>query len=328
MKAASKGRKGLMQLPVTDYMEPTSKTTNGKDERLANGLGWFSIGLGLAEMMAPGKFAGLIGVSDDDSTRNLLRFYGMREFAAGVGILSRPQPEAWMWGRVAGDMLDLASLASAMKSSQTNRGKAATATAAVLGVTALDVLCATQLSRKAQHSAEWLSSPIQVTKIITINRSVEDVYQFFRNLENLPTFMDHLESVQMTEENRSHWKAKAPAGMTVEWDAEMLDESNKRIAWRSLEGSDIDNSGSVNFEQGPRGRGTILRVELDYSAPGGKLASALAKLFGEEPGQQIDDDLRRLKQILETGEVVKSDTSIHRGMHPAQPAEQIPVPGA
>ncbi|MGI9075193.1 MAG: SRPBCC family protein [Bryobacteraceae bacterium] len=132
--------------------------------------------------------------------------------------------------------------------------------------------------------------------------------------------MKHLESVQVTGENRSHWKATGPGGKTVEWDAEIVDDQpNARIVWRSLEGSDIDNSGSVQFERAPGGRGTLVRVELQYSPPGGVISATLAKLFGEEPGQQVDDDLRAFKQVLETGEVAKSDASIHRGMHAAQP---------
>src|SRR3954453_12298862 len=100
-------------------------SANGKQERLANGLGWFSVGLGLAEIAAPGKVAELIGIRDEDRTRSLLRFYGMREVAAGLGILTQSQPTGWMWGRVAGDMLDLATLASAMNSDVNDKSRVA-----------------------------------------------------------------------------------------------------------------------------------------------------------------------------------------------------------
>jgi uncharacterized membrane protein len=304
---------------------PSHETGNGSEGRLANGLGWFSIGLGLAELAAPRRVAEMIGVSDDDGTRSLLRFYGMRELAAGVGILSGNQPTGWMWGRVAGDMLDLASLASAMKSGQNDNRKLATATAAVIGVTALDVICAQQLSRRSEQNGKAAEPrAVHVIRLTTINRPVEEVYRFWRDFQNLPKFMHHLESVEMTGERRSHWKAKAPAGM--EWDAEIVEDvPNSRIAWQSLEGSDISNRGFVDFYRATGDRGTIVKVEVDYSPPGGRLSSMLAKLTGEEPGQQIDADLRRLKQVLETGEVVKSDASIHLGMHPAQPPEQLPV---
>jgi len=302
-----------------DEWEPEAPEYDGQ-QQLANGLGWFSIGLGLAEIVAPSKVAQLIGVRDEDKTRSLLRFYGMREIAAGVGILTQPNPAGWMWGRVAGDLLDLSTLMSTMRSDDTDRGRAATATAAVLGVTALDVLCAQRLSDRAGEDGASRRGGVQVRKTISISRSPEEVYRFWRQFENLPRFMDHLESVQDLGGGRSHWRAKAPAGRTVEWDAEIIDDQpNSFIAWRSLEGADVDNSGSVSFERASGGRGTVVRVELEYAPPGGAVGALFAKLFGEEPGQQIDDDLRRFKQIIEVGEVVKSDASIHPGMHPAQP---------
>lgn len=287
------------------------------DERLANGLGWFSIGLGLAEVIAPGKVAELIGVNDDDRTRTLLRAYGAREIAAGIGILSQPRPAGWVWGRVAGDVLDLATLAAALQSDSTNRTRLAAATAAVLGVTALDVLCGQQLSRK--DSGETDQGDVPVVKTVNINRSPQELYEFWRDFRNLPRFMNHLESVEVRG-SQSHWKAKAPLGTTVEWDAEIVDDRpGSLISWRSLPNSDVDNSGVVRFERATGGRGTNVRVELRYAPPGGMVGAAFAKLFGEEPSQQVDDDLRAFKQIMETGDVVKSDASIHKGMHPAQP---------
>jgi len=292
------------------------------DERLANGLGWFSVGLGLAEIMAPGKVAQLIGVPDEDKTRSLLRFYGFRELAAGVGILSQPRSAGWVWGRVAGDLVDLASLASAMNSDGSEKTKVATATAAVLGVTALDVLCAQRLSEKSAPNGKQKEDGYSpVVETITVSRSPEEVYNFWHDFQRLPAFMSYLESVQVTGDRRSHWRAKGPAGSIVEWDAEMTDDKpNEMISWRSLEGSDVYNTGTVRFQRAPGGRGTVVRVDLRYAPPGGTLSAAIAKLFASDPGQRIHEDLRALKQIMETGEVVKSDASIHPGMHPAQPA--------
>ncbi|HWE63978.1 MAG TPA: SRPBCC family protein [Chloroflexota bacterium] len=163
---------------------------------------------------------------------------------------------------------------------------------------------------------------MDVKKAITINRSPEEIYQFWHDFRNLPRFMDHLESVQMTGEKRSHWKAKAPAGTTVEWDAETVDDQpNQRIAWRSLTGAAVDNAGSVRFVPAPGGRGTEVHVELRYDPPGGALGATVARIFGEEPGQQVSDDLRRFKQVLETGEITRSDASV-RGKGPAQPPEE------
>lgn len=144
---------------------------------------------------------------------------------------------------------------------------------------------------------------IRVDEAITINRSPEEVYRFWRRLENLPRFMEHLESVTAIDEKRSHWVARGPAGKSVEWDAEIINEiPNELIGWRSIEGADVDNAGSVQFKRVPGNR-TELRVELRYDPPGGALGAFFAKLFGEEPSQQVKDDLRNLKSILEAGEM-------------------------
>ena len=134
---------------------------------------------------------------------------------------------------------------------------------------------------------------------MVVNRPVQEVYQFWRNFENLPRFMDHLESVTVLDENRSHWVAKAPAGTRVEWDAAIHNEiENELIAWRSLPDADVNNAGSVHFAAVGEGA-TEVRVVLSYQPPAGKLGAVVAKLLGEEPSTQVDDDLRRLKQVME-----------------------------
>ena len=145
---------------------------------------------------------------------------------------------------------------------------------------------------------------VSVRHSVSINKPVEELYAFWRDFENLPRFMRHLESVTCDSPVRSHWVARAPAGRRVAWDAEIVEErSNELIAWRSLDDADVRNAGAVTFERGAAGRGTTIRVSLSYAPPGGKVAAVVAKLFGEEPGQQIQDDLRRLKQLMEAGEV-------------------------
>ena len=143
---------------------------------------------------------------------------------------------------------------------------------------------------------------IHVDESVTINRPIAEVYRFWRNFENLPKFMRHLELVAVREEGISHWMARGPAGTKVEWDARIINEvDNKVIGWQSLEGSMISTAGSVNFDETEHG--TVVRVHLQYSPPGGKLGSAVAWLFGEEPTLQIHEDLRRFKALLETGEI-------------------------
>jgi len=307
-----------------------SEVTGGRtpEERLAIGLGWFSIGLGLAEAAAPGAMAQLVGVRDNERTRGLLQAFGVREIASGVAILrSNPDPE-WLWARVAGDALDLAALARALDDRRSDRQRVLMSIAAVGGAAAADVYAAIALGRARREPAaagrrarrRGRGEGIRFTKSFTINRQPDVVYGFWRKLENLPRFMRHLASVEVIDERRSRWRARAPAGMTVSWEAEIVeDQPNERLAWRSTEGSTIRNRGSVRFVPAPGARGTEIHVDLEYAVPGGRVASLLAKLFGEEPEQQVADDLRRLKQLLEAGEIASSGTPA--GLRsPAQPA--------
>ena len=167
--------------------------------------------------------------------------------------------------------------------------------------------------------ASLLSGKIHVTKALTINKSAAELYEFWRNFENLPIFMRHLESVTKTDETFSHWKAKAPLGQTVEWDAEVTsDIPNQRIGWKSLEGAFIPNSGVVEFLP-TANRGTEIKVTMTYEAPGGRLGEWIAWAFGEEPSVQIAEDLRRFKSLMETGLIMKTE---------GQPSGREPLPKA
>ena len=139
----------------------------------------------------------------------------------------------------------------------------------------------------------------KLEKTVFINASPEQLYSFWRRLDNLPLFMRHLESVQCVDDLRSHWVARAPLGTTVEWDAEIHNGPNEMIAWRSVPGSTVDTAGSVHFTALPNGRGTEVFVSLKYNPPGGKLGIAAARLLGESPETQIAEDLNRLKQVIE-----------------------------
>lgn len=161
--------------------------------------------------------------------------------------------------------------------------------------------------QKAQE-AIGLNQPIKVEKTVTINKSAEELYRFWHDFENLPTFMKHLKSVKVHNEKRSHWIANAPLDNTVEWDADILeDRENEFISWASVEGADVDNSGFVRFTKAPGDRGTEVKVVLEYNPPGGALAATVAKLFGEEPEQQIGDELRRFKMLIEAGEIATTE---------------------
>ncbi|HVL38272.1 MAG TPA: SRPBCC family protein, partial [Fimbriimonadaceae bacterium] len=153
------------------------------------------------------------------------------------------------------------------------------------------------------QAAPW-NRKLHVSHSITINKPREDVYRFWRRLENLPRFMAHLEFVRENDPTRSHWCAKGPAGRHVEWDAEITqDKPRQLIAWRSLDGSEVFNEGEVHFFDAPGGRGTEVHVSLRYAPPGGTFGALMARLYGEDPQSQIEDDLRRMKALLETGEI-------------------------
>jgi uncharacterized membrane protein len=281
-----------------------SYRSNGaaRDEPLARALGWFSIGLGVAQILAPRAMSRTTGVADRPM---LLRAVGVREIASGVGILSRRRPTPWLWARVAGDAMDLAMLGAAVVSPGARRNRIGITAAAVAGVTALDVLSGMQhREMDSTGRATPASGALPVEQSIAVNRSPDECYRFWRNFENFPRFMKHLESVQTTADNRTHWKAKGPAGISVEWDAEVtVDQPGELLAWHSVDSADVDHAGTVRFEKAPGGRGTIVRVDMEYNPPGGQAGALFAKLFGEEPAMQIKEDLRHFKQLLETGEI-------------------------
>ena len=316
--------------PKAATIEPYQKLADADrgtgGESLADFLGYFSIGLGLAEALMPGVMARVIGIDhEDDRNRMVLRAMGLREISHGVALLSRQQPAKAAWSRVAGDALDLALLGKALSNPENSRGRTLFATANVLAVTALDIMCAKQLSMQPETVANEGADEgiIHTKRSITVRRPVAEVYAFWKDFENLPRFMRHLESVTVLADVRTHWVAKAPAGQSVEWDAETTEDvENERISWRSVEGSGIWNAGTVTFQPAPGGRGTEVRVELEYDPPLGKLGTKVAMLFREEPGQQVQDDLRHFKQVMEIGEIVLSDATKQRGMHPAQPNEK------
>jgi uncharacterized membrane protein len=292
---------------------PGLPSTSAK--RLAKGLGWFSIGLGLAELLAPRAIANIAGVSNKHT--GLIRLYGLREISSGITIFAQQKPTEGVWSRVVGDAIDLTTLGIAATNPEAKMGRVAFATANVLAVTALDVVCAMQLTKGTNQG-------IHAKGTCIINLPPEEVYNFWRNFENLPRFMRHLEAVHDLGDGRSHWKAKGPAGMEVEWHATIIaDVPGEVITWRSLEGSDVDHAGAVRFERATGGRGTIVKVNIEYLPVGGVIGATVAKLFGEEPEQQLDDDLRRFKQVLEVGEVVVSDATLlgtgYMQQRPGQP---------
>jgi hypothetical protein len=274
-------------------------TTTRSGETLAVGLGWFSIALGVAELAAPDGLARFIGIPPTERTVATLRAYGAREMGNGLAILAQPDRAAWLWSRVAGDALDLATLARVMDEPSTDRRRAIFAATAVLGVTALDVLCAQQLSQDRQNgrysdreparlqglmSRRGGDSRVRISEAITINESLERVEERWADLESIP-------------------------------------ESLRNVG-RGTSGG--DERAIVEFRNAPGARGTEVRVEIEYSPRGGALGATFAKIFGGDPMGRVRHDLRRFKQIVETGEVVLSEgPALWRPGQPAQDAQEI-----
>lgn len=146
---------------------------------------------------------------------------------------------------------------------------------------------------------------IKVVRACTIRRDRAELYAFWRQFENLPKIIKQPVTIRSLSPEKSHWAVSAPGGgECAEWDAVIInDQPGELIAWRSCDGADVENAGSVRFEPAPADEGTEVTVALEYNLPGGKVAAFAAKLTGEEPGQQVAEALRRFKALMEAGEI-------------------------
>lgn len=289
-------------------------------QRISRALAWFSLALGAVQLIAPRRLLTAIGIPPSAPAVIVTRMVGLRELGVVPGLLTASLPAGWLAARAAGDVKDLALLAWARGREGTARGPVTLAMAAVAGVLALDAGTAF-LARRAQRRRSRHAG--RIVKSVTVNRPAADLYGFWRDLENLPAIMPHLERVTDRGAGLSHWVAKAPVGGSVEWDAEITEDApNERIAWRAVEGSPVTHSGSVRFAPAPRDLGTEITVEMEVDVPGGLLGTAVAKVAGEDPEQQVADALRRFKQVMETGEPVWSAGTAHGrkiAQRPARP---------
>jgi uncharacterized membrane protein len=303
---------------------------DGDMERLARALGWLSLGLGFAQIAAPARVARLIGVADDDATIALMRVLGVREIASGLGILTQPKPAPWLWARVGGDAMDLALLRRALSSPRADHNRVTAATAAVAGIAAVDALCSTRMTAEdgaptRDQALLQESGEVHAKAAVTVNAPLAEVYAFWEDFRSLPRFMGDFASVAVSDDRQSRWSLTAPAGITLDWDVEIVDAtSNQRIAWRTAPGTALDASGEVRFRAAPGGRGTEVVFDATFSPPGGELGRKIASFFAEALGTKIGSDLRRFKQLVELGEIVHSDDSLIPGPNPAQPPAIVP----
>lgn len=343
----------LPELSQGRHYRPARMRDSG--ELVNDGLAWFSLALGVTQLLAPDTLMRLLGVRPSRQSRSAMQAIGMREVASGLGLMSSSKRTPWLWSRVAGDVMDLSLLGAGVGRRADDRVRATRAMFAVGGVAALDLYAAARSQRSVKQrlaadgfapQEETVSGPLayestdargpgtetspdnrqlgvvtpdaitatqaglrKVRHAVTINRPANELYDFWRNFENLPDFMSHLERVEDVGGGRSHWVARGPGGVKVEWDAETVaDIPNELIAWQSLPDADVKNAGTVRFIPVPAGRGTEVHVEMDYDPPGGALGTVVAKLFRAEPNQQVRDDLRAFKQVMETGEILVSNT--------------------
>lgn len=163
------------------------------------------------------------------------------------------------------------------------------------------------------NDEEQISRPAHVEHSVTIDAEQARIYKLWRDFANLPSFMRHIKEVQVIDDTRSRWVARGPAGSQVSWEATIfMERENELIAWRSAPDAQIVNAGSVRFTPAPGGRGTEVRVIIEYMPPAGAIGQAAARLLREEPDKQVIDDLRRLKMMLEAGEVATN------AMHPEE----------
>jgi uncharacterized membrane protein len=160
-------------------------------------------------------------------------------------------------------------------------------------------------------SRRRITSGIKLKKSIIVDRTPEELYRYWRNLENLPNFVEILESVEVLDQKHSRWTILAPAGVRMTWDAEItIDRENEMIGWVAAAGSSVETAGYVRFERAPGGRGTVVRVALEYNPPGGKIGAAVSSLLGKRPSVHIEEALRRFKQLMETGEIATAREKI------------------
>ena len=273
------------------------------DERAGDALGWLSVGLGVAALFAPKALGRAMGMPHQSG---LLRAAGARELVSGAGLLTQQDRTPWLWSRVIGDAMDLALIGTALRPDNPGRGRALGAFAIVGAVTALDVAASLRQTRRGREGGEPVTGGHEafMEHSQIVNKSPRECYAYWRDLTNLPRFMRMLQSLTIKSDRVSHWVVQGPGGRKVEWDSEItVEREGERIAWHSLEGSTVTHAGSVRFEPAAGGRGCIVRVLMHYRPPLGRASLGIAKVLGHDPSTEVREDLRRFKQLIETGEI-------------------------
>ncbi len=275
-----------------------------KDEKFVQSLGWFSVGLGLVEVLAPRSLGKWLGLED---RAGLLRAYGFREITTGIGLLSQrgpAKPAGWVWARVGGDALDIATLSAAITPDNPKRANAEIALGAVAAITLVDVACAQHLSRLQRERAGEGADPTIVERSLTIGRSADELYRLWGAPQTLPRIMEPFADVAPANGRGTHWKLRMPLGQNVEWDTRIVEDiPGQLVRWHSADEADMSNEGSVRFHAAPGDRGTEVTLRFHFDPPGGAIGEALTKLLGVVPDMAAGKALRRFKALAETGEI-------------------------
>jgi uncharacterized membrane protein len=269
---------------------------------MAETLGWLSVGLGLTGLLTPRQTARVSGLT----APGVVRLIGARELVSGIGLLTQSNKSPWLWARVAGDAMDLAAIAMTHGGTRRGRSRAVGAAAVVAAITAADVWAAysSGIGRLRQGRRAQSRPEAYFERTLIVNKPARECYDYWRDLGNVPKFTRRLKSVTPLDERRSKWVMSVPGGPDVSWVAEMIeDKPGERLRWRSEESSPLRHSGSVSFREVPGGRGTFVTVSMHYQTPADGLGNLVARVIGRDPFGEVRENLRRFKQLLETGEI-------------------------
>ena len=273
------------------------------EERMGDALGWLSVGLGLMALLAPRMTGRATGLGEHTA---LLRGVGARELMSGAGLLTQRNRTPWLWSRVAGDAMDLALIGPALRKDNPGRGRAFGTLIVVGAIAAMDFSVSLRQTRKERggHYAASGGHEAFLEHSLVVSKTSLECYSYWRDAANLPRFMRMVRSVTAVDDCRTHWVVGGPGGTTLEWNSELVvDRPGERLSWHSVEGSSVIHAGTVRFEAAPGGLGTIVRVLIHYRPPLGRASVGIAKLLGRDPNAEVREDLRRFKQVIETGEI-------------------------
>ncbi|HUQ04885.1 MAG TPA: SRPBCC family protein [Kofleriaceae bacterium] len=298
----------VYQLDERPAVEFTEREARGV--RLAQGLGLFSIGLGLTELVVPRALGAVIGTPG--SGTKIMRAFGARELTSGVSLLVSRDPVRALDARIAGDFLDLVALGIAFVRPQSGRKRLMLAAGAVLGATVLDIIARKRLAADPNRAIR-VGQRTRIGKAVTIDAEPDQIYTFWRGLEDLPSIFPNLGSVEMIDDERSRWTASGPGGTKLTWESQLIDDEPGRLLAWTTDGGPFQSDGVVHFLPAPGGRGTEVAVEMEYHVVGGGLGRAAALGMGMEPGVELEKGLRRLKQLFELGEIMDARSSTKKG---------------